>query len=314
MLSSQKLTLTHRKERWRDMLDIERADILPGQKAELLVLVSFHNAFSLQTKKITTGMDATGSQVEKMQEMRVVAPSESPWSSPVVLVMPFGLMESSAVFQWLMQQVLKGLNPAERPGLVFIYVDDILVFSANLEDHIGHLRLVLEQIVQANLKLKPSKCHFIYREIEYLGHVRAANQQEVVAVLSQSQDDGASHPVAYASRSLTRLESNYEIGDTGSAKPLLSPIPVQSSFQIFGVDLIELPVTSQVPDQKSERIVKLLAEEAIPLCGDPEALPSDCGTNLVVTPDAYAVSCPGIKKLNTTAYHMQCDGIVQRFM
>ena len=69
-----------------------------------------------------------------------------------------------------------------------------------------------------------------------------------------------------------------------------------------------------VPDQKSERIVKLLAEEAIPLCGDPEALPSDCGTNLVVTPDAYAVSCPGIKKLNTTAYHMQCDGIVQRFM
>ena len=90
-------------------------------------------------------------------------------------------MESSAVFQWLMQQVLKGLNLAEGPGLVFIYVDDILVFSANLEDHIGHLRLVLEQIVQANLKLKPSKCHFIYREMEYLGHVRAANQQEVSA-------------------------------------------------------------------------------------------------------------------------------------
>ena len=83
------------------------------------------------------------------------------------------------------------------------------------------------------------------------------------------------------------------------AKPLLSPIPVQSSFQIFGVDLIELPA--------------LLAKEAIPLCGDPEALQSDRGTNLVVTPDAYAVSCPGIKKLNTTAYHMQCDGIVQRF-
>ena len=68
-----------------------------------------------------------------------------------------------------------------------------------------------------------------------------------------------------------------------------------------------------VPDQKSERIVKLLAEEAIPLCGDSEALQSDRGTNLVVTPDAYAVPCPGIKKLNTTAYHMQCDGIVQRF-
>lgn len=44
----------------------------------------------------------------------------------------------------------------------------------------------------------------------------ASGGSSIGAVLSQSQDDGASHPVAYASRSLTRLESNYEIGDTGS--------------------------------------------------------------------------------------------------
>ena len=48
-------------------------------------------------------------------------------------VMPFGLMNSPAVFQRLMQQVLAGLNPAEGPEFVSVYIDDILIFSANLE-------------------------------------------------------------------------------------------------------------------------------------------------------------------------------------
>lgn len=115
------------------------------------------------------------------------------------------------------------------------------------------------------------------------------------------------------------------------AKPLLSPIPVQRPFQIFGVDVMELPVTSQgnkyvivfqdffskwpmvytVPDQKSERIVKLLAEEIIPFCGIPEALLSDHGTNLLSHLMLNLCHALGIKKLNTTAYHPQCDGMVE---
>ena len=59
-------------------------------------------------------------------------------------VMPFGLMNSPAVFQRLMQHVLAGLNPVEGLGFVSIYIDDISVFSANLKDHISHLKLVLE--------------------------------------------------------------------------------------------------------------------------------------------------------------------------
>ncbi|KAL5475685.1 hypothetical protein EMCRGX_G025531 [Ephydatia muelleri] len=762
---------TQRKARLKDMLDIERSDIMPAQKAELVdMLLGFHNAFSLSEEErgetdliqmtIDTGTTQprksplrrmplavraeVARQVEKMQEMGVVTPSSSPWSSPVVLVrkkdgahrfcvdyrglnevtkadgfplprvddlldqlghsryfstldlaagfwqirmhpdskektafatpqglfefqvMPFGLMNSPAVFQRLMQQVLAGLNPAEGPEFVSVYIDDILIFSANLEDHIGHLKLVLERITQANLKLKPSKCHFIRKEVEYLGHVITseglrtnqklvqavqefptpkdlsrvrqylgmcsyyrrfiphfatiakplhiltrkgaefewtaqcedafqtlktkllcapvlaypdmtkpfvletdASGSGVGAVLSQSQDDGTFHPVAYASRSLTRPESNYGITEletlavvwalthfrgylygnsvtvytdhaavkavletpnpsgkharwwskvyesgvksisiiyksgksntnadalsrnpvgpatqqveevqvaaiqtdgtvaellaaepqqvqqvdfreeqkkdphvmqtirfleegelpqeekqarklalqapmfavtdgilyyvetkggvrrvvlpkhlqrqlveeshggryaghfcgpkvysmlakhwwwegmytdvlqfcrscpecaiaTGGGrpvKPLLSPIPVQRPFQIFGVDLMELPATSQgnkyvvvfqdffskwplvfpVPDQKSERIVKLLADEIIPFCGVPEALLSDRGTNLLSHLMLDVCRALGIQKLNTTAYHPQCDGMVERF-
>ena len=85
-------------------------------------------------------------------------------------VMPFGLTNAPAVFQRLMQQVLAGLNPEQGPDFVKVYIDDILVFSPSLADHLDHLQQVLGRIRNAGLKLKPSKCHFIAKEVQYLGH------------------------------------------------------------------------------------------------------------------------------------------------
>ena len=85
--------------------------------------------------------------------------------------MPFGLTNAPAVFQRLMQQVLAGLNPEEGPDFVKVYIEDVLVFSPTLGDHLDHLSQVLAQIRKAGLKLKPSKCHFIAKEVEYLGHI-----------------------------------------------------------------------------------------------------------------------------------------------
>ena len=58
---------------------------------------------------------------------------------------------------------------------VSVYMDDVLVFSETLGDHLKHLRLVLERIDCAGLKLKPSKCHLVRQEVEYLGHVITPN-------------------------------------------------------------------------------------------------------------------------------------------
>jgi len=85
--------------------------------------------------------------------------------------MPFGLTIAPAVFQRLMQRVLQGLNPEDGPDFVSVYIDDVLVFSHTLEEHLEHLRHVSERIESAGLKLKPSKCCFIQKEVEYLGHV-----------------------------------------------------------------------------------------------------------------------------------------------
>ena len=59
-------------------------------------------------------------------------------------VMPFGLTNAPAVFQRLMQQVLIGMNPESGDDFVTAYIDDILVFSATLQDHLSPLRKVME--------------------------------------------------------------------------------------------------------------------------------------------------------------------------
>ena len=63
--------------------------------------------------------------------------------------MPFGLVNAPATFQRLMQKVLIGLNPDEGPDFVEVYIDDVLVFSCTMEDHVKHLRQVLERLEKA---------------------------------------------------------------------------------------------------------------------------------------------------------------------
>ena len=122
-------------------------------------------------------------------------------------------------------------------------------------------------------------------------------------------------------------------GGGRASRPPLHPIPVSKPFQILGIDVMDLPLTDQgnkhvvviqdlftkwplafaIPDQKTTRIARLVAEEVIPLFGVPECLLSDRGTNLLSNLMMELCKILGIKKLNTTAYHTQCDGAVERF-
>ena len=73
------------------------------------------------------------------------------------------------------------------------------------------------------------------------------------------------------------------------------------------------PFIYAVPDQKALRIARLLAEEVIPNFGVPESLLSDRGTNFLSNLILDLCKMLGISKLNTTAYHRQCDGAVEKF-
>ena len=82
------------------------------------------------------------------------------------LRMPFGLCNALVTFQRLMQNCLGELNLT----FALIYLDDIVVFSDTEKEHIKRLAAVFEWFREHGLKLKPSKCHFFRKEINYLGH------------------------------------------------------------------------------------------------------------------------------------------------
>ena len=66
------------------------------------------------------------------------------------------------------------MNSNFKPYLrtfVLVFFDDILVYSKDLADHVSHLKLVLETLVNYQLYAKQSKCVFACKEVEYLGHL-----------------------------------------------------------------------------------------------------------------------------------------------
>ena len=82
-------------------------------------------------------------------------------------VLSMGLANSPATFQRLMLQVLKPVLGKSA----YCYLDDILVFSDTLEDHLQHITEVFELLRKAGLKLKLKKCEFLKNSVAYLGHI-----------------------------------------------------------------------------------------------------------------------------------------------
>jgi len=81
--------------------------------------------------------------------------------------MPFGLCNAPATFQRFMSKVLKVLVNDK----CMVYLDDILVMGRSFAKHLQNLQEVFERLREANLRLKPKKCHFAKNEVRYLGYV-----------------------------------------------------------------------------------------------------------------------------------------------
>src|SRR5438034_351606 len=86
------------------------------------------------------------------------------------LVMSFGLTNAPAFFMYLMNSVFM----TELDVCVVVFIDDILVYSKNEEEHAKHLRIVLDRLREHQLYAKFSKCQFWLKEVSFLGHILSA--------------------------------------------------------------------------------------------------------------------------------------------
>uniref|UniRef100_A0A8C4ZXL3 Gypsy retrotransposon integrase-like protein 1 n=1 Tax=Gadus morhua TaxID=8049 RepID=A0A8C4ZXL3_GADMO len=86
------------------------------------------------------------------------------------LVMPFGLTNCPAVFQGMINDVLRDM----LNKFVFVYIDDILIFSPSVSQHSQHVRSVLQRLLENQLFVKAEKCEFHKETVSFLGYVITA--------------------------------------------------------------------------------------------------------------------------------------------
>ena len=81
------------------------------------------------------------------------------------IVMPFGVTNAPATFQRMMNSLFK----EELDDFILVYIDDILIFSRTLQEHIRHIRIALERLRTAKFYPRLHKCSFFQTHVEYLG-------------------------------------------------------------------------------------------------------------------------------------------------
>ena len=106
-------------------------------------------------------------QMKVAKDSRHLTAMTTPFGNFEYIRAPFGLSGMVQSFMKIMNKMVGSLQYHE----LLVYLDDIIIWSKDIESHIKKLETVFSLFEKSNLKLKPSKCFFLFNEINFLGHI-----------------------------------------------------------------------------------------------------------------------------------------------
>ena len=161
----------------------------------------------------------------------------TPFGSFQYRFMPFGLRNAASSFQRFMDHIFQDCD------FVFIYIDDILIFSETEESHKSHLKKVFEILAQYDMKLSVDKCSFFKSQIDFLG---CSITPEGIKPTDQKIQELSSFPSPTDSKSLRRF-----LGMVGFYRRLIPQFAT-----------IVLPLTELIKTSPNSKKIDLSPEES----------------------------------------------------
>ena len=148
---------------------VRRVDSTTSGNISLVPLPKIDKMYSaLLSAKIFTTLDLRSGyyHINLDEESKAKTAFVTPLGKYEFNTVPFGLAQAPAYFQQLISMVLQDCR-----DFAMAYLDDIIIFSRTLEEHLKHIEIIFQKLKVADLKLKESKCDFFKSEIHYLGHL-----------------------------------------------------------------------------------------------------------------------------------------------
>ena len=148
---------------------VRRVDSATSGNISLVPLPKIDKMYAvLHGAKIFTTLDLRSGyyHINLDEESKAKTAFVTPFGKYEFNSVPFSLAQAPAYFQQLISMVLQDCR-----DFAMAYLDDIIIFSRTLEEHLKHIEIIFQKLKAAGLKLKESKCDFFKSEIHYLGHL-----------------------------------------------------------------------------------------------------------------------------------------------